>query len=375
MPKAEKSSGTTKMKDKNMKFTITMWDGADFTNPAQFKTKTPSARQILNEFGFIPPDEHILLHASDSGVLEEIALDREFELEKGADAKFIAFRSDRSFKFALNERRMPWGESAIPMATLKSVTSTPDDQEFVLERKDKPDKVLADDDVVSLDDPDLERIYTRRREWKLKVQDVVLTILTPTIVVKDALVKAGIDPTTGWTAAIKYKDAPREAITLDGIIDLTRKGIEKLWLRPSHIQNGEAIPSFPRAFALRDEDEDYLSKSDLKLETVIEGGRRWAILRDFPLPSGYTFSAADIAIEVPPTYPTAQLDMFYCHPHLARVSGGAIPQTQSSQSIEGKSYQRWSRHRTGATTWKPESDSIITHIAIIADAIAKEVGQ
>ena len=358
-----------------MKFTIKMWDGTDFTKSAHFKTKTPSARQILDEFGFIPPDEHILLHAGERAILEEIALDREFELEEGADAKFIAFRSDRSFKFALNERRMPWGESAIPIAALKAITNTPDNQEFVLERKDKPDKVLADDDVVSLDDPELERIYTRHREWKLKVQDVVLTILTPTIVVRDALVKAGIDPTTGWTAAIKYKDAPREAITLDGIIDLTRKGIEKLWLRPSHIQNGEAKPSFPRAFALRDEDEDYLSKSDLKLETIVENGRRWAILRDFPLPAGYTFPAADIAIEVPPTYPTAQLDMFYCHPHLARTSGETIPQTQSSQSIEGKSYQRWSRHRSGATTWKPESDSIITHIAIIADAISNEVGQ
>ena len=229
--------------------------------------------------------------------------------------------------------------------------------------------------MVALNDSGLERIYTRRRKWKLKVQDVVLTILTPTIIVKDALVQAGIDPTTGWTAAIKYKDAPREAITLDGVIDLTRKGIEKLWLRPDHIRNGEANQSFLRAFPLREEDEDYLSKSDLKIETIVEGGRRWAILRQVPLPQGYTVGTADIAIEVPPTYPAAQLDMFYCHPHLARKTGGAIPQTQTSQSIEGKSYQRWSRHREGATAWNPASDSIITHIAIITDAIAKEVGQ
>ncbi len=373
-----KSAASTKLndtKDKNMKFTIKMWDGSDFATSADFKTKTPTARQILDEFGFIPPDEHILLHADDDGKMREVALDDEFKLAKGEVAKFIAFGSDRTFKFALNERRMPWGESEISISTLKAITNMPETEEFVLERKDKRDRVLSDSDTVALDDPGLERIYTRRRKWKLKVQDVVLTILTPTIVVKDALVQAGIDPTTGWTAAIKYKDAPREAITLDGIIDLTRKGIEKLWLRPNHIQNGEAQPSFTRAFTLREEDEDYLSKSDLKLETIIEGGRRWAILRQFPLPAGYNCSVADIAIEVPPTYPAAQLDMFYCHPHLAREAGGAIPQTQTSQSIEGKSYQRWSRHRTGETAWKPESDSIITHIAIITDAIAKEVGQ
>lgn len=375
MSKAEANTKSSNTKDNNMKFTITMWDGTDFTNNAEFETKTPSARQILDDFGLIPPDEHILLHAEDGGKLNEIGLDEEFELEKGKAAKFIAFHSDRTFKFSLNERRMPWGESEISVAALKTITGTADDQEFVLERKDKRDKGLSDSDMVALDESGLERIYTRGREWKLKVQDVVLTILTPTIIVKDALVQAGIDPTTGWTAAIKYKDAPREAITLDGVIDLTRKGIEKLWLRPDHIRNGEANQSVLRAFPLREKDEDYLSKSDLKIETIVEGGRRWAILRQVPLPQGYTVGTADIAIEVPPTYPAAQLDMFYCHPHLARKTGDAIPQTQTSQSIERKSYQRWSRHREGTTAWNPANDSIITHIAIITDAIAKEVDQ
>ncbi|MEH6476591.1 MAG: multiubiquitin domain-containing protein [Sneathiella sp.] len=362
-------------KGAKMKFTIKMWNGDDFVNTAQFKSDTPSARQILDEFGFIPPDEHILLHVPKNGKLEEVVLDREFELNSLEDTKFIAFRSDRSFKLSLNERRMTWGDKEISIAVLRKLTGTDDDQEFVLERREKPDKVLNETDTVDLDDPGLERIYTRQRSWKLKVQDILLTVITPTIVVKDALLQAGIDPNTGWTAAIKYKGGEREAITLDGVIDLTRKGIEKLWLRPNQIQNGEDASGFRRAFTLRGEDEAYLAKSDLKLETMVENGRRWAILRQFPLPDGYTIKETDVAIDVPPTYPVAQIDMFYCYPHLARKSGGPIPQTQSCQTIEGQSYQRWSRHRHGATTWNPETDSIITHIAIIADAIAREVGQ
>ena len=361
--------------ENDMKFTIDMWDGDGFTNTAQLSTKTPTARKILEKFGFISADEHILLHVPDDGRLEEIPLDDEFKLQRSESSKFIAFQADRTFKFALNERRMPWGDATVSVANLRAITGTNDDLEFVLERKNKRDKKLDEADVISLDDPGLERVYTRQRSWKLKVQDVVLTILTPTIVVRDALVKAGLDPNAGWSAAIKYKNAPREAITLDGVIDLTRKGIEKLWLRPDQIQNGEVALEAKRSFSLRDEDEVYLNNSDLELETVVEGGRRWAILRGYRLPDGYSTEHADIAIEIPPTYPTAQLDMFYCFPHLALKSGRTIPQTQTSQSIEGRSYQRWSRHRHGTTKWNPETDSIITHLAIIADSIAREVGQ
>ena len=80
---------------------------------------------------------------------------------------------------------------------------------------------------------------------------------------------------------------------------------------------------------------------------------------------------ADIAIEVPVSYPGAQLDMFYCHPPLALQSGAGIPQTQHLETITGLSFQRWSRHRQ----WDAARDTLATHLALVDESLRREVGQ
>ena len=84
-------------------------------------------------------------------------------------------------------------------------------------------------------------------------------------------------------------------------------------------------------------------------------GRRWRTSR----------------IEVPVSYPGAQLDMFYCHPPLALQSGAAIPQTQHLETITGLPFQRWSRHRQ----WDATRDTLATHLALVDEALHREVGQ
>lgn len=355
-------------------FRINAWDGTEFDKLAQFETKTPTARKVLEKLEFIPADEHILLHVQEAGGIVEVPLDSEIQLDRNEATTVAGFRADRIFKLLLNERRLSWGEKEISIAALRTVTKTADDQQFVLELKDEADRPLEETDLVALDDPGLERIYTRARSWKLLVQGVLLTFDTPQITVRDALVKAGLDPDQGWTAVLKFVGAPKESVQLNDTIDLSRKGIEKLWLRPDHVNNGEAHAPVNRAFVLRAEDEDYLAKRTESTETIIDGGKRWFILRGYKLPDGYRQEAVDIAVLMPPSYPAAQLDMFFCAPHLSLESGHPIPQTQSRQTIAGRSYQRWSRHRSGPTVWNPAKDSLISHIALIEDAIAREVG-
>lgn len=329
-----------------------------------------TGRQIRQSVGLSPASDYVLIMIR-QGTSQSIGLDETVDLSVEELPCFVSFKSDRVFSLTINERGFEWGAEEISASDIRIYGDIPDEHQLILDSKG--DRPIKDDAVVSLKGKGVERLLSHPRSWKLKVQDIVLTITTPTIIVRDALVKAGIDPDSGWTVAIKYTDAPREAIGLNGIIDLTRKGIEKLWLRPANIQNGEGVSDLKRAFVLRDQDETYLSQSELNLETIVDSGRRWAILRNFCLPSGYTEERVDIAVEIPPTYPGAQLDMFYCHPHLVLKSGREIPQTQAQQIIQGKSYQRWSRHRQGATSWNPAKDSIITHIAIITESIAREV--
>lgn len=212
-------------------------------------------------------------------------------------------------------------------------------------------------------------------DWKLNVQGVIITLAEPGISVRNALVAAGFDPDEGWTAILRTHSDPKKVVDLDYIIDLREPGIEKLRLRPDDINNGEASHCFVREFQLLEKDEAYLNSRDLDWETRVEGKRRWLIIRNFPLPQGFNVDQVDIAIDVPKTYPTAAIDMFFCNPQLTFANGNFAPRTNASVTCEGKSYQQWSRHRSGTTKWNPAKDSVITQIALAEDALLREVSR
>ena len=329
-------------------FRIRLWDGDGFDEKRRLADATPTGAQVLDAFGRHPVNEYVLLLLDRDG-LNEVAPDEIIQIGDRRAERFFAFRTDRLWFGAMNDKRFPWGKPTISETILRLVFRVP------------------------LDDAGLERLFTRKSVWKLLVQGVTLTFDTPKILVKDALVKAGLDPDRGWTAILKFVGLPKEPVALTDTIDLSRKGIEKLWLRPNHVNNGEAPSGLHRAFSLRDEDILYLSQRSLEWDAVVDGGQRWFILRNYPLPPGYRQHEVDIAVLIPPTYPAASLDMFFCAPHLSLVSGRTIPCTQTHQAISGVSFQRWSRHRHADTVWNPAVDSLITHIALIDDAITREV--
>lgn len=205
--------------------------------------------------------------------------------------------------------------------------------------------------------------------WKLNVQGVVIESRQPEITVRHAIKEAGFNPETPWIIVLKIAGEPKREVDLSFVIDLRHPGIEKLRLTPRHINNGEIPPSMRMDFPMLPSDELHLARTGLAWETVIDGGRRWLMLRGYPLPKGYTALTADIAVEIPVSYPGAQLDMFYCYPPVSLTSGAVVPQTQSQETISGRVFQRWSRHRD----WNPASDTLITHLALIDESLNREV--
>jgi hypothetical protein len=205
--------------------------------------------------------------------------------------------------------------------------------------------------------------------WKLNVQGVVIESRQPRIEVRDAIKMAGFDPDAGWIIVLKIAGEPKKPVELTDKIDLRHPGIEKLRLTPRQIDNGEASSPRRYDFALLAQDEAHLDRLGLRWETVLDGQRRWLRLPGYPLPPGYTAETTNIAVEVPLSYPGAQLDMFYCHPPLARKSGGPIPQTEHRESIGGVAHQRWSRHRK----WDSTRDTLATHLALIDESLRREV--
>jgi hypothetical protein len=205
--------------------------------------------------------------------------------------------------------------------------------------------------------------------WKLNVQGVLIESQQPTILARDAIKQAGFDPDIPWIIVLKVAGEPKQEVGLTSVIDLRHPGIEKLRLTPRQINNGEVTQARRREFALLHQDDRHLDRLGGHWETLMDGQRRWLLIRSYPLPSGYTSASCDIAIEVPPSYPTAQLDMFYCYPPLALVSGREIPQTQNVETILGVRYQRWSRHRQ----WDAARDNISTHLALVDESLRREV--
>lgn len=126
-----------------------------------------------------------------------------------------------------------------------------------------------------------------------------------------------------------------------------------------------------RQFSLLAADEVFLNEYSLPWETLIKGSQ-WVLIHNFPTHKGYEQSEVSIAIRLDRGYPATQLDMVYVHPWLERKDGKPIPQTSSHQKLDGKSWQRWSRHRTQHNPWRPGEDSLETHVYLIEDWFTRE---
>jgi hypothetical protein len=86
------------------------------------------------------------------------------------------------------------------------------------------------------------------------------------------------------------------------------------------------------------------------------------------VPAGYGRPTVRAAIMLPPGYPNAPLDMVYFHPSLSRADNRPIA-ALADHSIEGVTWQRWSRHYP----WRAGVDDLVTHIERIGSWLADEL--
>jgi hypothetical protein len=127
-------------------------------------------------------------------------------------------------------------------------------------------------------------------------------------------------------------------------------------------------------FGLLDVDVAHLNRLGLNWETVIEGNRRWLVIHSYPVPIGYAVQQTLLALEIPPTYPGAQIYGFFAYPPLALTANRALANTQMRGTIFGRDFQGWSRNR-GSTPWNPATDNVATQLALVDAALAKEIGE
>jgi E2/UBC family protein E len=132
------------------------------------------------------------------------------------------------------------------------------------------------------------------------------------------------------------------------------------------------VADLRREFALPPEDVAFLEEMGWPWEAVRDGKTMWLLIHEYPVPDGYQIKATSVAVQLAVTYPEAQIDMAYFFPGLARVDGRGIRQL-ADQRLDGKVWQRWSRHRTAQNPWQPGVDGLETHMLLVREWLVGEL--
>jgi hypothetical protein len=177
---------------------------------------------------------------------------------------------------------------------------------------------------------------------------------------KEILTLTGKTPPDRFQLRQKLKGGSVITIGNEKVVCFTDPGIEKFKTLPLDQTEGEVLR---REFPLLEEDESYLNNLGLPWESANLQGALWVFIQNYSLPEGYNVSEAIIGVRMSPGYPVAQLDMVYFFPALNRKDGQRIGGLSLSL-IDGKNFQQWSRHRTGANPWRSDIDNLSTHIPL-----------
>ena len=127
--------------------------------PFKFDDPKPTVAQILSKAGYKPADEHILIQSTGC-TSNALGLNELVDLSTREGSKFWAFKSDRIFRLTIDGQGFEWGQGSINEPELRELAEIENDKVLVLERRDKPDHDLKQDDLITLTDAGTEHIRT-----------------------------------------------------------------------------------------------------------------------------------------------------------------------------------------------------------------------
>ena len=131
--------------------------------PLTITDPLPLGRQLLERAGHRPPDDYSLFAILPAGDFEDVRLDETFDLRGKGVERFVAFKSDRVFRFTLDGRSISWGVQKISGAMLYKLANVTYDQAIFLDTRGGKDRVIEPGDVVDLADAGVERFVTGPR--------------------------------------------------------------------------------------------------------------------------------------------------------------------------------------------------------------------
>lgn len=194
--------------------------------------------QILAISGARPASEFLVFQVLRDGALEVIRPEETVDLRSAGAEKFLVFRSDRSFRFFLDERAFDWGASHISGATIKRLAGVPSATTDVwFDAAGGQDRLVEDKEMVDLAISGTERFITRSIRITIKVnsrdREVDRRVLTYWEIVKLAYPEAV--PSDQIIYSIDYSFGPRQnpsGSLVEGQSVLVKEGM-KFYVTPT----------------------------------------------------------------------------------------------------------------------------------------------
>jgi len=173
-----------------------------------------------------------------------------------------------------------------------------------------------------------------------------------------------------WCLQMKLHGGQRVRIEPDQRVEFCAHHIERFETSPKRARAGEAT----QTEILTHDDVAYLTSLGLPWEVMVDDGKAQAlVIHDYPLPGGANRPKADLMVRLPNTYPAAELDMFNLPRGVGRADGRAL-ECLSDTAFGETLWTQWSRHRLAEEPWRPDTDCVATHLALVEKVLIAELG-
>lgn len=124
-----------------------------------------TGRQILDLAGKRPASDFVVLLFLPDGLLEEIRLEETVEVRARGIERFLTFKSDRIFRFIVDEREFVWGDQFITGGQLKELAQVSrGDYEVWQEIPRGEDRRIGNDEKADLGEKNTERFFTAKKK-------------------------------------------------------------------------------------------------------------------------------------------------------------------------------------------------------------------
>ncbi|WP_407168510.1 multiubiquitin domain-containing protein [Bradyrhizobium sp. ORS 111] len=127
----------------------------------EFGDAQPKGDRILEKAGFKPAGDYVLIQLMRHGT-RSIGLDETVDLTAPGTETFRAFKSDRIFRFILDDHGFEWGVRKIGEPELRVIGHVRND-EVIIQDRDGDDVELKPGDELDLGEAGTEHLHTEKR--------------------------------------------------------------------------------------------------------------------------------------------------------------------------------------------------------------------